>query len=162
MGLAGIPQPKEGAVTKAHGGMLFVDEIGELHPTELNKLLKVLEDRKVFLDSSYYSSENPNIPSYIKEIFEKRIANRFQVNCKELQELQRKSFLLYVQDVWRFFKSLTDKEISEIAKEAVKKVKLEIEESAIKLIGETCINGREAVNLVQLASGVIINEGRKL
>lgn len=40
MGLAGIPQPKEGAVTKAHGGMLFVDEIGELHPTELNKLLK--------------------------------------------------------------------------------------------------------------------------
>ena len=61
-----------------------------------------------------------------------------------------------------FFKSLTDKEISEIAKEAVKKVKLEIEESAIKLIGETCINGREAVNLVQLASGVIINEGRKI
>ena len=50
MGVAGIPQPKPGAVTKAHGGMLFIDEIGELHPIQMNKLLKVLEDRKVFLE----------------------------------------------------------------------------------------------------------------
>jgi Lon-like ATP-dependent protease len=28
MGMAGIPQPKMGAVTKAHGGVLFIDEIG--------------------------------------------------------------------------------------------------------------------------------------
>ncbi|NLM51093.1 MAG: AAA family ATPase, partial [Clostridiaceae bacterium] len=51
-GQAGIPQPKPGAVTKAHGGVLFIDEIGELHPIQLNKLLKVLEDRKVFLESA--------------------------------------------------------------------------------------------------------------
>ena len=48
LGVAGVPQPKPGAVTKAHGGILFIDEIGELHPIEMNKLLKVLEDRKVF------------------------------------------------------------------------------------------------------------------
>ena len=48
MGMAGIPQPKPGAVTRAHGGVLFIDEIGELHPIQMNKLLKVLEDRKVF------------------------------------------------------------------------------------------------------------------
>ena len=48
LGVAGIPQPKPGAVTKAHGGILFLDEIGELHPIQMNKLLKVLEDRKVF------------------------------------------------------------------------------------------------------------------
>jgi Lon-like ATP-dependent protease len=47
MGMAGIPQPKMGAVTKAHGGVLFIDEVGELHPIQINKLLKVLEDRKV-------------------------------------------------------------------------------------------------------------------
>ena len=47
LGIAGIPQPKPGAVTKAHGGILFLDEIGELHPVQMNKLLKVLEDRKV-------------------------------------------------------------------------------------------------------------------
>jgi Lon-like ATP-dependent protease len=27
LGIAGIPQPKPGAVTKAHGGLLFIDEI---------------------------------------------------------------------------------------------------------------------------------------
>ena len=39
MGMAGIPQPKPGAVSKAHGGVLFIDEIGELHPIQMNKLL---------------------------------------------------------------------------------------------------------------------------
>ena len=46
LGVQGIPQPKPGAVTKAHGGVLFLDEIGELHPIQMNKLLKVLEDRR--------------------------------------------------------------------------------------------------------------------
>ena len=70
MGSAGIPQPKLGAVTKANGGVLFLDEIGELHPTQINKLLKVLEDRKVFLESAYYNSEDPKMPAYIKDVFE--------------------------------------------------------------------------------------------
>ena len=68
LGMAGIPQPKPGAVTKAHGGILFIDEIGELHPVQMNKLLKVLEDRKVFLESAYYNSEDSNIPGHIHEI----------------------------------------------------------------------------------------------
>ena len=66
-GVAGIPQPKPGAVTKAHGGILFIDEIGELHPIQMNKLLKVLEDRKVMLESAYYSSEDSSIPAHIHE-----------------------------------------------------------------------------------------------
>jgi len=64
-GPAGVPRPKPGAVTKAHGGILFIDEIGEMHPVEINKLLKVLEDRKVFLESSYYSSGNKDIQTYV-------------------------------------------------------------------------------------------------
>lgn len=69
MGMAGIPQPKPGAVTKAHGGILFIDEIGELHPIQINKLLKVLEDRKVFLESAYYNSRRPwYSPAYPRHI----------------------------------------------------------------------------------------------
>ena len=41
LGIQGVPQPKMGAVSKAHGGVLFLDEIGELHPIQMNKLLKV-------------------------------------------------------------------------------------------------------------------------
>ena len=49
LGVQGVPQPKPGAVTKAHGGVLFLDEIGELYPIQMNKLPGVLEDRKVML-----------------------------------------------------------------------------------------------------------------
>ena len=79
MGMAGIPQPKPGAVTKAHGGILFIDEIGELHPYQMNKLLKVLEDRKVFFESAYYSSEDHNIPSHIHDIFRNGLPADFRL-----------------------------------------------------------------------------------
>ena len=162
MGLAGIPQPKEGAVTKAHGGMLFIDEIGELHPTELNKLLKVLEDRKVFLDSSYYSSEDPNIPLYIKEIFEKGLPADFRLIAATTRNPEEILPAIRSRCVEIFFKALTDKEIIQIAREAVKKIQLKIQESALELVGKFCVNGREAINLVQLAAGITINEERKV
>ena len=31
----GVPQVKEGAVSKAHGGVLFIDEIGELQTCQI-------------------------------------------------------------------------------------------------------------------------------
>ena len=79
MGIAGIPQPKPGAVTKAHGGLLFIDEIGELHPIQMNKLLKVMEDRKVTLESAYYNSEDNNIPSHIHDIFQNGLPADFRM-----------------------------------------------------------------------------------
>ena len=66
----GVPEPKPGLVTEAHGGILFIDEIGELDVMFQNKLLKVLEDKKVKFDSSYYDVNNENIPRYIKLLFE--------------------------------------------------------------------------------------------
>ncbi|HAQ55352.1 MAG TPA: ATP-dependent protease, Lon family, partial [Anaerovibrio sp.] len=42
----GIPEPKPGLVTDAHGGILFIDEIGEMDVMLQNKLLKVLEDKR--------------------------------------------------------------------------------------------------------------------
>ena len=65
----GIPEPKPGLVTEAHGGILFIDEIGEMDPMLLNKLLKVLEDKKVTFDSAYYDEEDPNVPAYIHKLF---------------------------------------------------------------------------------------------
>ena len=48
----GVPEPKPGLVTEAHGGILFIDEIGELDEILQNKLLKVLEDKRVEFSSS--------------------------------------------------------------------------------------------------------------
>ena len=160
LGIAGIPQPKPGAVTKAHGGILFMDEIGELHTIELNKLLKVLEDRKVFLDSSYYSSENPNMPDYIKEIFDNGLPADFRLIGATTRSPEEIVPAIRSRCVEIFFKSLQQEDIIKIAANAVEKVNLKINDDALELVSRYCTNGREVVNLVQLASGIAINEDR--
>ncbi|EOR27607.1 MULTISPECIES: ATP-dependent protease LonB [Clostridium] len=160
LGVAGIPQPKPGAVTKAHGGILFMDEIGELHPIELNKLLKVLEDRKVFLDSSYYSSENPNMPDYIKEIFDNGLPADFRLIGATTRSPEEIVPAIRSRCVEIFFRSLEQEEIRVIAKNAANKIGLEIDEECLNLISKYCTNGRDVVNLIQLSSGVAINEDR--
>lgn len=160
LGIAGIPQPKPGAVTKAHGGMLFIDEIGELHHIELNKLLKVLEDRKVFLDSSYYSSENPNMPDYIKEIFDNGLPADFRLIGATTRSPEEIVPAIRSRCVEIFFRQLSQDEIRIIAKNAVEKVGLEISSEALHIVAKYCTNGREVVNLIQLSSGLAINEDR--
>ncbi len=162
LGVAGIPQPKPGAVTKAHGGILFIDEIGELHPIELNKLLKVLEDRKVFLDSAYYSSEDPNMPTYIKDIFDNGLPADFRLIGATTRSSNEISPAIRSRCVEIYFRPLLPEEIETIGKNAVKKINLNIEEDALKLISKYCTNGREVVNLVQLCAGIAINENRNL
>ncbi len=160
-GIAGIPQPKPGAVTKAHGGILFLDEIGELHPIELNKLLKVLEDRKVFFDSSYYSSEDPNMPKYIKEVFENGLPADFRLIGATTRSPQDIIPAIRSRCVEIFFRALLPEEIKQIAINSVKKVGLKITDDAVDEVSRYCTNGREVINLIQLASGIAVNEDRK-
>lgn len=160
LGVAGIPQPKPGAVTKAHGGILFIDEIGELHPIELNKLLKVLEDRKVFLDSSYYSSEDPNMPKYIKEVFDNGLPADFRLIGATTRSPEDIVPAIRSRCVEIFFKSLQTDEIKSIAENAIKKVNLTATENGLDIISRHCSNGREVVNLIQLCSGIAINDRR--
>lgn len=160
-GSAGVPQPKPGAVTKAHGGILFIDEIGELHPVETNKLLKVMEDRKVFLESAYYNSENTNIPSYIKEIFDKGLPADFRLVGATTRNPREMCPAIRSRCVEIFFRSLTSDEVKKIADNTVRKVGFTIEEQAKDLVAKYSTNGRDAVSLIQLSSGIALNEGRK-
>ena len=159
-GMAGIPQPKPGAVTKAHGGILFLDEIGELHPIELNKLLKVLEDRKVFFDSSYYSSEDPNMPRYVREVFENGLPADFRLIGATTRSPNEIMPAIRSRCVEIFFRALLPDEIKKIAHNSVEKVGLQIEDKALDEVSNYCTNGREVINLIQLASGIAINENR--
>ncbi|HII4524344.1 TPA: ATP-dependent protease LonB [Clostridium perfringens] len=160
LGIAGVPQPKPGAVTKAHGGILFIDEIGELHPIELNKLLKVLEDRKVFLDSAYYSSEDPNTPRYIKEIFDNGLPADFRLIGATTRSPEEIVPAIRSRCVEIFFRGLTVEEIRKIALNATNKVGYRISDEGLDIVSRYCTNGREVINLVQLCSGLAINENR--
>ena len=159
LGVAGIPQPKPGAVTKAHGGILFIDEIGELHPIEMNKLLKVLEDRKVFLDSSYYSSEDPNMPTFIKEIFDNGLPADFRLIGATTRSPEE--IIPAMEGVREVADSLEIDEIREIGSGAIERVGLKTTDKGLDIISRHCSNGREVVNLVQLCAGIAINEDRE-
>ncbi|HDR7797566.1 TPA: ATP-dependent protease LonB [Bacillus tropicus] len=160
MGQAGIPQPKKGAVTDAHGGILFIDEIGELHPIQMNKMLKVLEDRKVFLESAYYSEENTMIPTYIHDIFQKGLPADFRLVGATTRSPEEIPPAIRSRCLEVFFRELDTEEIQKVAKNAADKVEMQIGENGIEMVGMYARNGREAINLVQISAGMAINEER--
>ncbi|MED3750852.1 ATP-dependent protease LonB [Geobacillus stearothermophilus] len=160
MGQAGIPQPKQGAVTNAHGGVLFIDEIGELHPIQMNKLLKVLEDRKVFFESAYYSKENLQIPSHIHDIFQNGLPADFRLVGATTRTPNEIPPAIRSRCLEVFFRELDQDEIALIAKKAAEKIRLNVSESGIRLLAAYARNGREAVNMMQIAAGLAITENR--
>ncbi|NOU90997.1 ATP-dependent protease LonB [Paenibacillus sp. LMG 31460] len=160
MGVAGIPQPKPGAVTKAHGGILFIDEIGELHPTQMNKLLKVLEDRKVFLESAYYSSEDTNIPGYIHDIFQNGLPADFRLVGATTRTPSEIPPAIRSRCLEIYFRPLLPGEVGEIARKALDKIGFKKCEAAVQVVTKYATNGREAVNVIQLAAGIALTDKR--
>ena len=58
-----------GLVSDANGGSYSLMR-SEMDPC-CNKLMKVLEDKRVEFESSYYDPHDDNVPQYIKRLFEK-------------------------------------------------------------------------------------------
>ncbi|NLK51960.1 MAG: ATP-dependent protease LonB [Syntrophomonadaceae bacterium] len=161
MGLAGIPQPKPGAVTKAHGGILFIDEIGELHPIQLNKLLKVLEDRKVLLESAYYSAEDINIPAHIHDIFQHGLPADFRMVGATTRMPHELPPAIRSRCLEVYFRALLPSEIGIIATNAAEKINFYLGEAAVEVVKKYATNGREAVNIIQIAAGLTLTQGSR-
>lgn len=160
MGMAGIPQPKAGAVTKAHGGVLFIDEIGELHPIQLNKLLKVLEDRKVYLESAYYSSEDTSIPPHVHDIFQNGLPADFRLVGATTRSPDDIPPAIRSRCMEIYFRPLLKPEIYQIVQNAAQKLGIQMDEEAVQEVTKYATNGREAVNIVQIAGGLALTEKR--
>lgn len=160
MGAFGIPQPKPGAVTKAHCGVLFLDEIGEMHHIQMNKLLKVLEDRKVTFESAYYSSENKNIPKHIHDIFKNGLPADFRLIGATTRSPEEIPPAIRSRCLEIFFRALGEDEIIMIANNAAIDSGGTLSKEAAKLLGKYAENGRDAVNIIQLAYGCVSQEGR--
>lgn len=161
LGIAGIPQPKPGAVTKAHGGILFIDEIGELHPVQMNKLLKVLEDRKVFLESAYYSSEDSNIPQHIHDIFQNGLPADFRLVGATTRMPQDIPAAIRSRCVEIFFQPLSPADVRRIATNAAQKIDFQLEPGVLEVITKYATNGRDGVNLIQITGGLAITDERR-
>jgi len=162
LGIAGVPQPKPGAVTRAHGGVLFIDEIGELHPIQINKLLKVLEDRKVFLESAYYNPEDPAVPRHIRDIFDNGLPADFRLVGATTRAPEEIPPAIRSRCIEVFFRPLLPEEVERIADAAIRRVGKSGEAGVLECVRGYAHSGRDAVNIVQLAAGVAEAEGRGL
>ena len=160
LGVQGIPQPKPGAVTKAHGGVLFLDEIGELHPIQMNKLLKVLEDRRVSFDSAYYNPEDTSVPRYIHEVFRHGLPADFRLIGATTRSPEELPPALRSRCMEVFFRPLDTGEVSVIAAGAAERAGYQMPRAVARLCGRYAACGRDAVNMVQMAAGLAQLEDR--
>ena len=158
--MQGVPQPKPGAVTKAHGGVLFLDEIGELHPIQMNKLLKVLEDRKVMLESAYYSPEDTSIPRYIHDVFKNGLPADFRLVGATTRSPSEISPALRSRCMEVYFRALEPEEVADIAYHSAERAGFTMSHEDASLVGRFASCGRDAVNIVQMCAGLAQMENR--
>ncbi len=153
----GVPEPKPGLVTEAHGGVLFIDEIGEMDVMLQNKLLKVLEDKKVKFDSSYYDINNDNIPRYIKLLFEEGAPADFVLIGATTRSPEEINPALRSRCAEVFFNPLSSSDIAEIVINAAGKLGASISNEGAELISSYTYEARKAVNILADCYSSMIN-----
>ena len=156
----GIPEPKPGLVTEAHGGVLFIDEIGELDNILQNKLLKVLEDKRVEFSSSYYDPDDENTPKYIKYLFDKGAPADFVLIGATTRSPHEINPALRSRCTEVYFEPLAATDIETIVLNAAEKLRIEVEAGVPALISRYTIEGRKAINILSDVYGfVLYNKG---
>ncbi|MGB4638134.1 MAG: Lon family ATP-dependent protease, partial [Limnochordia bacterium] len=154
-----VPEPKLGLVSEAHGGVLFIDEIGEMDPVLQNKLLKVLEDKRVVFESSYYDPHDPNIPKYIHQLFTNGAPADFVLIGATTRDPSEISPALRSRCAEVFFNPLTPQDIVEIVRAAAERLGVKLAPGVAELAAEYTIEGRRATRLLADALGVALYRG---
>ncbi len=155
---SGIPEPKPGLVTDAHGGILFIDEIGEMDEMLQNKLLKVLEDKRAYFESAYYDPTDSRIPPYIKKLFEDGAPADFVLIGATTRDAGHINPALRSRCAEIYFEPLTPKHIETIVENAAEKLGATLEEGVASLIGEYTVEGRKAINILADAYSLALEE----
>ena len=157
----GIPEPKPGMVTEAHGGILFIDEIGEMDEMLQNKLLKVLEDKRAFFESAYYDHTDEKVPPYIRKLFEDGAPADFVLIGATTRDASHINPALRSRCAEIYFEPLTPKHIEEIVQNAAKKLKVEVAEEVVRLISEYTTEGRKAINILADAYSLALSRTKE-
>lgn len=158
----GIPEPKPGLVTQAHGGILFIDEIGELDSMLQNKLLKVLEDKRVEFSSSYYDPDDENIPKYIKYLFDNGAPADFVLIGATTKSPSEINPALRSRCTEVYFEPLSSSDIALIIEDAAKKLKVKLEAGVAEKISNYTFEGRKAVNILTDTYGYALYSNKKM
>ena len=154
---SGVPEPKPGLVTDAHGGILFIDEIGEMDEMLQNKLLKVLEDKRAYFESAYYDPDDKRVPPYIRKLFEEGAPADFVLIGATTREPDHINPALRSRCAEIYFEPLTPAHIRTIVENAAKRLNVELAPGAAELISTYTIEGRKAINILADAYSLALN-----
>lgn len=157
----GIPEPKPGLVTDAHGGILFIDEIGEMDVMLQNKLLKVLEDKRAFFESAYYDPTDDKVPPYIRKLFEEGAPADFVLIGATTRDSSSINPALRSRCAEIYFEPLTPQHIEEIVQRAARRLSATLGEGVAKLISEYTIEGRKAINILADAYSLALERSQQ-
>jgi ATP-dependent Lon protease len=149
----GVPEPKLGLVTKAHGGVLFIDEIGEMDPAMQTRLLKVLEDKRVMFESSYYDEHDPNVPAYVKKLFRDGAPADFVLIGATTRDPEAIDAAIRSRCAAVYFEPLTQHQVARIVREAAARLGARIAARVPELVASYTIEGRKAVQVLADAYG---------
>jgi ATP-dependent Lon protease len=148
-----VPEPKLGLVTRAHGGVLFIDEIGEMDPAMQTRLLKVLEDKRVTFESSYYDEHDPNVPAYVKKLFRDGAPADFVLIGATTRDPEAIDAAIRSRCAAVYFEPLTQAQVARIVREAAQRLGAKIARRVADLIASYTIEGRKAVQILADAYG---------
>jgi ATP-dependent Lon protease len=152
----GIPEPKLGLVTRAHGGVLFIDEIGEMDPLLLSKLLKVLEDKRVTFESSYYDEADPGVPAYVRKLFKDGAPADFVLIGATTRDPSEIDPAILSRTAAVYFQPLTQAQVTAIVTSAAKRLGARCSHAVAELIASYTIEGRKAVQILADAFGLAL------
>ena len=154
---SGVPEPKPGLVTDAHGGILFIDEIGEMDEMLQNKLLKVLEDKRAYFESAYYDPDDKRVPPYIRKLFEEGAPADFVLIGATTREPDHVNPALRSRCAEIYFEPLTPAHILTIVENAAERLNVTLAPGAAELISAYTIEGRKAINILADAYSLALN-----
>ena len=157
----GVPEPKPGLVTDAHGGILFIDEIGEMDVMLQNKLLKVLEDKRAFFESAYYDPTDDKVPPYIRKLFEEGAPADFVLIGATTRDASSINPALRSRCAEIYFEPLTPQHIQEIVQRAAVRLSAQLGDGVASLISEYTIEGRKAINILADAYSLALERSQQ-
>ncbi|MCL5935183.1 MAG: ATP-dependent protease LonB, partial [Firmicutes bacterium] len=105
--------------------------------------------------------EDGNIPTHIHDIFQNGLPADFRMVGATTRTSEEIPPAIRSRCLEIFFRSLLPDEIEKIASNASQKIGFPLEEGALNVIKRYATNGREAVNIIQIAGGIALTEGRK-
>jgi ATP-dependent Lon protease len=124
-----------------------------MDPAMQTRLLKVLEDKRVMFESSYYDEHDPNVPAYVKKLFRDGAPADFVLIGATTREPEAIDAAIRSRCAAVYFEPLTGTQVARIVREAAQRLGARCVRAVPELIASYTIEGRKAVQILADAYG---------